>query len=163
MAGRTALPASDVDHRGIHHWRLGVGAAIQRLVRTNRSGSTGLSVGYGPEGYPSPPSSVWSRSVSAVSWAITDSSSHSGHRRRGGPRTGGRSRGPVPPSLPRPSWPVRCGGSPPSAHRAPDCLRRTTPTGTGGHPRLLVDVGHLLPELVGRRQVVGRDGARASG
>jgi hypothetical protein len=27
----------------------------------------GLSVQYGPEGYPSPPSSVWSRSVSAVS------------------------------------------------------------------------------------------------
>src|SRR6185436_3847085 len=33
-------------------------------------------VRYGPEGYPSPPSSAWSRSVSAVSWAITDSSSH---------------------------------------------------------------------------------------
>src|SRR5271170_462516 len=30
---------------------------------------TGLSVTHGPEGYPSPPSSVWSRSVSAVSWA----------------------------------------------------------------------------------------------
>ena len=27
MAGRTFLPASDVDRRGIHHWRLGVGAA----------------------------------------------------------------------------------------------------------------------------------------
>ena len=32
MADRTSLPACDVDHRGIHHWRLGVGAAIQRLV-----------------------------------------------------------------------------------------------------------------------------------
>jgi hypothetical protein len=28
MADRTSLPASDVDHRGIHHRRLGVGAAI---------------------------------------------------------------------------------------------------------------------------------------
>jgi hypothetical protein len=28
MADRTFLPASGVDHRGIHHWRLGVGAAI---------------------------------------------------------------------------------------------------------------------------------------
>jgi hypothetical protein len=28
MVDRTSLPASDVDHRGIHHWRLGVGAAI---------------------------------------------------------------------------------------------------------------------------------------
>src|ERR1700724_2454066 len=37
---------------------------------------SGLSVRYGPEGYPSPPSSVWSRSVSAVSSAIADSSSH---------------------------------------------------------------------------------------
>src|SRR6185369_7499638 len=82
----------------------------------------------------------------------------SGHRRRGGPRTGGRSRGPVPPSLPRPSWPVRCGGSPPSAHRAPDCLRRTTPTGTGGHPRTPGRRGNLPQVLVGRRQVVGRVG-----
>jgi hypothetical protein len=38
MAGRTCRPASDVDHRGIHHWRLGVGAAISRLVRTSRNG-----------------------------------------------------------------------------------------------------------------------------
>jgi len=38
MADRTSLPASDVDRRGMHHWRLGVGAAIQRLVRTSRSG-----------------------------------------------------------------------------------------------------------------------------
>jgi hypothetical protein len=28
MADRTSLPASDVEHRGIHHWTLGVGAAI---------------------------------------------------------------------------------------------------------------------------------------
>src|SRR6476660_5872354 len=38
MADRTFLPASDVDRRGIHHWRLGVGAAMQMLVRTSRSG-----------------------------------------------------------------------------------------------------------------------------
>jgi hypothetical protein len=40
MADRTSLPASDVDHRGIHHWRLGVGAAIQRLVQTSRNGAS---------------------------------------------------------------------------------------------------------------------------
>jgi hypothetical protein len=38
MADRTFLPASDVDPRGIHHWRLDVGAAIQKRVRTNRNG-----------------------------------------------------------------------------------------------------------------------------
>src|SRR3981189_3139906 len=38
MADRTSLPASDVDHRGIHHRRLGVGAAIQKRVRTRRNG-----------------------------------------------------------------------------------------------------------------------------
>jgi hypothetical protein len=45
-------------------------------VEDNRHSEVAASVRYGPEGYPSPPSSVWSRSVSAVSWATTDSSSH---------------------------------------------------------------------------------------
>jgi hypothetical protein len=73
----------------------------------------------------------------------------SGHRRRGGPRTGGRSRGPLPPSLSRRSWRVRCGGSPPSAHRALDCLRRTTPTGAGGHRRTRGRVAIFLPNSSG--------------
>jgi hypothetical protein len=45
MADRTSLPANDVDHRGIHHWRLGVGAAIQRLVRTGSGPAVDRGVG----------------------------------------------------------------------------------------------------------------------
>jgi hypothetical protein len=36
MAGRTSLPASDVDHRGIPHWRLGVGCGHIE-ARSNQS------------------------------------------------------------------------------------------------------------------------------
>jgi len=74
-------------------------------------------------------------------------------------RTDGRSQGPVPPSLPRRSWRVRCGGSPPSAHRAPDCLRRTTPTGTGGHRRTR---GRRVPSSSGtHRATAGRRAYRS--
>src|SRR4029077_6874078 len=67
--------------------------------------------------------------------------------------------GPVPPSLPRPSWTVRCGGSPPSAHRAPDCLRRATPAGIGGYART---PGRRGPSSSGTRQATaGRRACRS--